>query len=120
LYKKYSATNTFPPSENFGRHLNCERQQFLLLPKIAEGASRSSKKDFSRFLEISIGSTYEVETQLIIANDLGMIEEKAHDGLNNQLAGTIKQMKTFKNVTPPQHLKSNIFSDILNFALELI
>ena len=40
---------------------------------IAEGAGRNSKKEFSQFLSIAIGSAFELETQLIIAQNLNYI-----------------------------------------------
>ena len=42
---------------------------------IAEGASRVSKKDFKRFLGISLGSSFELETQISILNDLKLLSE---------------------------------------------
>ena len=52
---------------------------------IAEGASRKSNKDFSRFLEIAIGSAYELETQLLISNDLGFLEQEKLENLLSEL-----------------------------------
>jgi four helix bundle protein len=46
------------------------------LSNSAEGSSRASNKDFSRFLEIAIASAYELENQLIISNDLKFLESE--------------------------------------------
>ena len=39
---------------------------------IAEGLSKNSDKEFKRFLEIALGSAFELETQLIIINDMNI------------------------------------------------
>ena len=63
----YSITDKFPKSEIYGLTSQLNRAGVSIPSNIAEGASRTSEKDFKRFLEISLGSCYEVETQLIIA-----------------------------------------------------
>ena len=67
----YIATADFPTDEKFGLTNQLRRASVSIPSNIAEGSSRNSQKDFSRFLEIAIGSAYEIETQLIIASDLG-------------------------------------------------
>ena len=72
----YTTTTTFPDSEKFGLTNQLRRASVSVPSNIAEGCSRSSNKDFSRFIEISIGSIYEIETQLLIAFDLGYLNQK--------------------------------------------
>ena len=72
----YNITSSFPDGEKFGLTNQLRRAAVSIPSNIAEGASRSSGKDFSRFLEIAIGSAYEVETQLLISCDLGFIKEE--------------------------------------------
>ncbi len=55
-----------------------ERAATSIPSNIAEGHGRSSNKDFVRFLYISIGSVQELETQLIIAQDLGFVDSVDH------------------------------------------
>lgn len=50
------------------RLLNSQQEQLLQSPSnIAEGCSRRSEKDYYRFIEIALGSSFELETQLLIA-----------------------------------------------------
>ena len=53
---------------------------------IAEGAGRKSKKEFSHFLSISIGSSCEFETQIIIANKIGYVSDEKFEYLTNEIA----------------------------------
>lgn len=65
----YMVTVQFPDTEKFGLTNQLRRASVSIPSNIAEGASRKSNKDFSRFLEIAIGSCYEIETQLLISLD---------------------------------------------------
>ena len=71
----YAITVSFPENEKFGLTNQLRRASVSIPSNIAEGCSRSSNKDFSRFLEISIGSIFEIEIQLLIASDLGYINQ---------------------------------------------
>src|SRR5690606_14095234 len=88
----YKLTAGFPESEKFGL-TNQLRQASVSLPSnIAEGSSRKSNKNFSRFLEITLGSAYEMETQLIIASDLKFITEKELHEISRELEEIIKMI----------------------------
>ncbi len=71
LVKKiYLITSKFPDSEKFGLVSQMRRCSVSIPSNIAEGTSRNSDLDFKRFLEISIGSAFELETQLMLTNSL--------------------------------------------------
>ena len=93
----YKITVTFPETEKFGLTSQLRRASVSIPSNIAEGASRKSNKDFARFLEITIGSCYEIETQLLIANDLGFIKEESLNALLLKLGAIIKMTSKFKS-----------------------
>ena len=64
----YSLVDDFPLNEKFSLSSQITRSAVSVPSNIAEGASRVSEKEFARFLEISLGSSFELETQLRIAN----------------------------------------------------
>jgi four helix bundle protein len=66
----YRLTATFPPDEKFGLTAQLRRAAVSVPSNIAEGSVRHSRRDFCRFLEISLGSLAEIETQLEIADDI--------------------------------------------------
>jgi four helix bundle protein len=67
----YKLTATFPFEEKFGLTAQLRRAAVSVPSNIAEGSVRHSRRDFCRFLEISLGSLAEIETQLEIADDMG-------------------------------------------------
>lgn len=80
----YSVVATFPTTEKYGLSSQMTRAAVSIPSNIAEGCSRSSDKDFKRFLEIAQGSAFELETQLIIAFEIKLIEEsKFNESLKN-------------------------------------
>ena len=69
----YSATETFPRSEQFGLSLQMRRAAGSVASNIAEGAARKSSKDFSHFLGIALGSLAELDTQIQLATSFGWL-----------------------------------------------
>ncbi len=72
----YLITNSFPNSERFGLTSQINRASISIPANIAEGCAKDSQKDFIRFLQISLGSAFELETHLIISCDIGFITDK--------------------------------------------
>jgi four helix bundle protein len=93
----YEITSKFPDSEKFGLTNHLRRASVSIPSNIAEGSSRNSNKDFSRFLQIAIGSAFEIETQLLIAFDLKFISEKELNNLITELQEIIKMTSRFKS-----------------------
>lgn len=70
----YKATSSFPSDERFGLTSQSRRAAVSIPSNIAEGAGRNSMKEFNNFLGIANGSSYELQTQLVIANKLEMLD----------------------------------------------
>jgi four helix bundle protein len=73
----YAVTTDFPKHEIFGLVSQMRRAAVSVPSNIAEGAGRSSKKEFLQFLSIARGSLNELDTQLLIAKDLGYLSDTA-------------------------------------------
>lgn len=71
----YMLTLKLPVSEKYGLLSQMRRAAVSISSNIAEGSSRSSDKEFARYLEISIGSSFELETQIIIGKEIGYFDE---------------------------------------------
>lgn len=71
VLKVYKLTKSFPRYEKFGLTNQICRAVVSIPSNIAEGCGRGSDKDTLRFLDIALGSSAELETQLLIAESLG-------------------------------------------------
>ena len=69
----YLLMKLMPDDEKFGLTSQIKRCSVSISSNIAEGSSRKSNKDFSRFLEIGLGSCFEMETQLLLCSDVGYL-----------------------------------------------
>ena len=96
----YKNTSSFPSDEKFGLTSQVRRAAVSIPANIAEGAARQSSKEFIHFLSIAQGSASELETELLIAQNLGYLKEEVYESLYTQL-NTIARMI----VGLSQHLK---------------
>lgn len=71
----YQLTKTFPSSELYALTSQMQRAAVSIAANIAEGAGRVTDKDFAHFLSIALGSAYELETELVLAQNFGYVDE---------------------------------------------
>lgn len=97
----YKTTKKFPKDEQFGLTNQLRRASVSITSNIAEGFSRSSYKEKVQFYATALGSTTEVQNQLLIAKDISYIEKADFTKLaeqavlvNKLLNGIIKKSKT--------------------------
>lgn len=79
----YSISKIFPSSEKFGLTQQINRCAISIPSNIAEGYGRYHKKDFIRFLSIARGSLYEMQTQLILSEELDFVESSKLEFINS-------------------------------------
>lgn len=93
--KSYKATETFPAQEKFGITSQITRAGVSIPSNIAEGSSRKSVKYYARFIEISLGSSFELETQLLIARELNFGNTEAMNHLLFEIGEEQKMLQGF-------------------------
>ena len=86
----YNLTRKFPKEEMFVLTQQLKRAAISIPSNIAEGAGRNSNAQFKNFLQISIGSCFEVETQLIISKELEYISEEELETISKELDSIMK------------------------------
>lgn len=75
VLKIYKLTNDFPAEEKYSLVSQLKRASVSITANIAEGSAKISKADFNRFLEMSLGSLFEIENYIMLSKDLGYIKE---------------------------------------------
>lgn len=76
--KIYKITKEFPKEELFALTNQLRRASTSIGSNIAEGCGRGSNKDYAHFLQMTIGSAFEVDYQLLLAKDLSYIDVKSY------------------------------------------
>ena len=84
----YSATQNFPKNEQFGLTQQLRRAAISITSNIAEGTGRRSPKDKAHFSVMAFASLLEIVNLLIMAHELGLIDEKAYKALRSQAQET--------------------------------
>ena len=92
----YNITDQFPKNEEFGLKSQLRRCSVSVASNIAEGSSRSSNKDFNRFLEISLGSLYELQTQIIISSNRNYFDLEKLDNIENKIIELQRMISGFQ------------------------
>ena len=90
-------TSHFPQEQKFGLALQITKAAVSIPSNIAEGSSRSSKKDYNRFLEISLGSSFELDTQLLIAKAVNFGQKDFTELLLKEIDEEQKMLMSFIN-----------------------
>ena len=90
--KVYKVTTEMPWFEKKGLCDQLQRAVVSISSNIAEGAAKPSNVEFAHFLDTSLGSSFEVETQLLIAKNVGYISTDIYDSLLNELSDIERQI----------------------------
>ena len=92
----YQLVKSFPKEELFALTNQLKRASVSIPSNIAEDYGRNTDKSFSHFLNISRGSLFEIETQLLIANDLRFITSQTlYKEILNQIEEESKMINAF-------------------------
>ncbi len=100
LFIYHDLLPVFPKDEFFHLVSQTKRAAYSIPMNIAEGSGKSTDKDFSRYLDISLGSAHELEYCCLLARDLGYLSEELYIKVNNEtnqvkamLIGLIKTIR---------------------------
>ena len=94
--KTFQLTDTFPKEDKYGICQQMTRSGISIPSNIAEGSSRRSEKDYARFIEISLGSIFELETQLIISEKLSKGDQILLRNLKEDITDQQKMLTGFQ------------------------
>lgn len=92
----YEALANMPNDERYGLSSQIKRSAVSIPSNIAEGVGRDTNPQFSHFLNIAYGSSYELQTQLIISEILNFISPEVNESLLSKLNGVQKMVYVFK------------------------
>lgn len=93
----YQLTNKFPSEEKYGLISQMRRAGVSIPSNIAEGCAKSSQKSFSNALEISLGESFELKTQLEISKRIGLISEHQINDMDLNLSEIQKMIIGLKS-----------------------
>ena len=100
----YRITAGFPKEEKYGLTSQIRRSVVSIPSNIAEGYGRKTTMDYIRMLHISYGSVCELETQVLLAGDLGFIEKDSSHTLNKNIAEIERMLKALIKSLEDKHL----------------
>ncbi|WP_126650539.1 four helix bundle protein [Chryseobacterium aureum] len=89
-------TDTFPTYEKYGLKSQMDRCSISIPSNIAEGSSRTNKS-FSHFLDISLGSSFELQTQLLLANHRKYLSDEKTEIFEIKIEEFQKATMVFQN-----------------------
>ena len=92
----YEAVANMPNDERYGLSSQIKRSAVSIPSNIAEGAGRDSSPQFNQFLNIAFGSSYELQTQLIISERLNFITKEVTEPILSKLDEIQKMIYVFK------------------------
>ena len=97
----YTLTASFPKTEIYGLSSQMQRAAVSVPSNIAEGSGKGSDRDFARFVSISLGSLFELETQIEIAYRRGYISTENYYALRPRIESLQKQIYNLREHLAP-------------------
>lgn len=101
----YKLTKDYPREEMYALTSQTKRAAVSVAANIAEGLGRQYKKDTLQFLHIARGSLYELETLLLIAKDISIINEESFSTVETHWQRSIQLLNGFINYYEKTELK---------------
>ena len=98
----YKLTSQFPKEEKFGLTNQLRRASSSIGANIAEGVTRHSEKDKSRFIEIAFGSLMETAHFLYLSKELDILTEEDFSSIRNQILELSNKTNSFYKVLNPK------------------
>ena len=111
----YQQTGSFPSDERFGLTNQMRRCSVSIPSNIAEGFGRGSDKELTQFLRISLGSSSELDTQLILSKELHYMDEKRYNelsALNEEVAKMLSSLIYRRVNGLDSNLKTNTLTNL--------
>ena len=99
--RTYQFTDTFPKEDKYAIVQQMTKASVSIPSNIAEGSSRKSENDYSRSIEISLGSIFELETQIIIAKKLKKGDQQLLQELKSEITDEQKMLTGFQQKLNP-------------------
>lgn len=103
VVKTYAITAILPPEEKFGLVTQMNRAAVSSSANIAEGCGRNTKNDFNHFLDISMGSSFELETLLIVSQRINYITEEKCISIIDNIHSVQKMLYALRKSDSTQH-----------------
>lgn len=97
----YTLTASFPKTEIYGLSSQMQRAAVSVPSNIAEGSGKGSDRDFARFVSISLGSLFELETQIEIAYRRGYISTENYYALRPRIESLQKRIYNLREHLAP-------------------
>jgi four helix bundle protein len=104
----YDVTRSFPSAERYGLTSQARRSATSICANIAEGCGRGGPIDFARFLQIALGSASELEYELLLAADLGLIDQSTNERLQLSVAEVKRMLSGFIGTLKRRRLTSDV------------
>ena len=92
----YVSTATFPKSETYGIVAQIQRAAVSIPANISEGCGRNSDKEFSRFLDIALGSAFELFTLITLSVELNFIDKIESESILHEISEIQKMIYGLK------------------------
>ncbi|WP_111625276.1 four helix bundle protein [Arenibacter echinorum] len=106
--ENYKLTKTYPDFERFNLISQINRCAVSIPSNISEGSSKSTNRHFIKYLENSLGSAFEWETQLIVSHNENYLDKEKFEELENKILQIQKMIASFIDNLGNQSLDSSI------------